>query len=183
MTRSWTTLENVRHGGALLGPGRTITDLDEDLAAELQAAGAIAADDDDEQFVPERGDGPAEDCVAALNILDSAGIETAAALIAASEAACMQLGRLGLSVQAIHEGGDPAQTDHPSRVKDGGAGPSDRVDQIRSAVQAILAKNNPADLTKSGLPTVPAIEAATGIDDVSAAERNDAVAWAAEQGK
>ena len=172
-------LENLGLGSTDLRQGDTVDELE--LAAlgadvgALRESGAIAPDDDE--------GGPADGFLAALDALDSAALQAAAADIASSHARCMLLAEIGMAVHAIHGGGDPADTGDPSRVKDGGAGPSDRVDQIRSAVQAILAKDDPANLTKGGLPTVPALEAATGIDDISAAERNDAVAWVQGQGE
>ncbi|MCY3648303.1 MAG: hypothetical protein OXG40_01060 [Acidimicrobiaceae bacterium] len=41
---------------------------------------------------------------------------------------------------------------------------------------AIVAGGDPAKLTKSGKPSTQALESATGLDDISAAERDAALA-------
>lgn len=52
---------------------------------------------------------------------------------------------------------------------------SERQTLINNAVRAILAEENPDELTTTGLPRVEAIEARAQIQDINAAERNIAV--------
>lgn len=166
------------------GGDRVLNEGDLVTASELEAFGAdigvlLAGGD----IVPDDGaeSGPAADFVAALDVLTSADLEAAVALIAPHDARCMTIGEIGIGIGIGELRG--FHTSSPPGENDGGAGPSDRVDQIRSAVVAILKAGNPEDLTKtSKVPTVEAVEAATGIDDVTAAERDEAVDWAKEQG-
>ena len=194
MTRSWKTLENVRIGGEKIGPGRTIADLDEDLAAELEEAGAIALDDGEaEDVLPEAGDDPIDDLLSRLTLLDRDQLAALVRKLVVNETLIAAFQEISDTIadcaEAFEEtaaalvradpGDDTIQGPEgpaPAGGSDGGDLP--RADRIRAAVAEIVAKGDPADLTSAKTPTpkVAAIERVSGLDDVKSKERTTAMA-------
>lgn len=71
------------------------------------------------------------------------------------------------------EGGSDGPAETKPLPGEGGAAPS-REERIRAAITEILDEGEEGDLTKGGVPTIQAIERITGLNDVTAAERDAA---------
>ena len=141
-----------------------VVELSETAAEALLAEGAISPVDADPSEDP---DGGSDELAAAefavlLGALDETQLFDAAREIAADEALQDQLDKL------------LEKLDGETHAITTGM-PGERADVIREAARTLIASGDEKNLSKSGEPTVAALKDATGLADITSAERDAAV--------